>query len=629
MEASHEPFEWREASVVRSGLRRYERGAERQSGAAAHALQGASRHSGPFGSWSQDTGQKLVEANSLPCSSLFAHPAWAQLDDSWTLTINGQSVSVNPDGSFRINNISVPDQFGTGGSGSAPDFIGDDFVRILGVSTRNGVTRYAYSSFFRVEQGKTHYVDELTFTNVAPRVPQSIQAVADKATLTSIGEMTQVRVTAFYVDGGTNDLTPQSAGTSYRISNPAIATIDADGLVRAIAAGMVFVTAVNEGAASVLQIDVVPGDPLTTVIGFVQNPDGTPASGLKVSIPGQAPMAVTGADGRFVLTGVATSLGPISVLVQGIGMGMRLFASVGELLPGTGGYTDAGILVLMSAPLVTGAPLAAGASHGVALKLDGTLRAWGDNSRGQLGDGTFEDRTSPVAVGSDADWIAVAAGQRHTLALKQDGSLWAWGDNGSGQLGSQIFSGNHTPRRVGTNNDWVAIAAGDAHSLALKANGTLWLTGRNNRGQLGDGSVTSRTEFAQLGLGTNWSRIAAGFQHTLALQNDGSLWAWGLNSSGQIGDGASGGMRILPTRIGAATDWIALAAGSEHSLALKVDGSLWSWGSSFYGQTGDAFGATRTSPTRVGSASDWSAIAAGLVPFTRPQDERFALDVGI
>src|SRR5687767_9328867 len=99
--------------------------------------------------------------------------------------------------------------------------------------------------------------------------------------------------------------------------------------------------------------------------------------------------------------------------------------------------------------------------------------------------------------------------------------------------------------------------------------------------------------------------------HTLALQTDGSLWAWGANSSGQIGDGTTASLKTFPVRVGAETDWANLAAGRDHSMALKLNGTLWSWGSSFYGQAADPSGLRRSIPTQVGADSDWAEIAAG------------------
>ena len=112
--------------------------------------------------------------------------------------------------------------------------------------------------------------------------------------------------------------------------------------------------------------------------------------------------------------------------------------------------------------------IAAGNGHTVTLRSDGTIWATGDNSAGQLGDGTTTDRTTAVQVGlpdNGASWVAIAAGDDHTLALKADGSLWAWGSNLSGQLGDNSGRSRMKPVRIGNNNDWTAIAAGGSSSF--------------------------------------------------------------------------------------------------------------------------------------------------------------------
>ncbi|NLH74160.1 MAG: RCC1 repeat-containing protein, partial [Verrucomicrobia bacterium] len=117
--------------------------------------------------------------------------------------------------------------------------------------------------------------------------------------------------------------------------------------------------------------------------------------------------------------------------------------------------------------------VAAGGYHTLALKRDGTLWAWGLNEDGQLGDGTREDKSRPVQVGTASDWAAVAAGYWHTVALKRDGTLWAWGDNQYGQSGDGTTEDKSRPVQVGTATDWAAVAAGLWHTVALKRDGTL------------------------------------------------------------------------------------------------------------------------------------------------------------
>ena len=163
---------------------------------------------------------------------------------------------------------------------------------------------------------------------------------------------------------------------------------------------------------------------------------------------------------------------------------------------------------------------------------------------------------------------------------------------------------------------WQKIAVGGNHTLALKTDNTLWTWGSNNVGQLGDGTNADRNTPVKVGTATNWSQIAAGVsgEHSLAIKSDGTLWTWGYNFYGQLGDG-TGTNRNVPIQIGIATDWSQVAAGLFFSLALKTDGTLWAWGRNNSGQLGIGSNLApndlKLVPTQVGTATDWSKIAAG------------------
>lgn len=275
-------------------------------------------------------------------TGLAAGQAFPKLDDSWTVSVNGQVVPVGADGSFAIPNVSAADQYGAGGVGTPPDFVSDDYLRVIGISTAGGATRYAYSSQFKFVAGQEFSVGQLTIANVPPPFPESIVASALSPVLTSIGSQTTVQVIGTLIDGSQLDVTSHTAGTTYRTSNPLIVTVDQDGVATAMKAGVVFVTALNEGATSVTQISVVPGDPLTQVVGFVEFEDGTPASGATVTVVGQGLSSTSQADGSFAIPGVATQLGKIGIQ-----------ASLGNLKgnsvpvdPVPGALTDAGLIAL-------------------------------------------------------------------------------------------------------------------------------------------------------------------------------------------------------------------------------------------------------------------------------------------
>ncbi|MDA8160876.1 MAG: hypothetical protein M0T76_09160, partial [Desulfobacteraceae bacterium] len=181
-----------------------------------------------------------------------------------------------------------------------------------------------------------------------------------------------------------------------------------------------------------------------------------------------------------------------------------------------------------------------GVNFTLALLNDGTVLAWGDNSSGQLGDGSTVGHLTPQAVPGLKNVQALAAGKLHALALLADGTLLAWGDNAAGQLGL----GNNAPAKVlspaqvpGLSQIQV-ISAGGGCSLALANDGTVWAWGFGSYGQIGDNTTNNRNTPEQIaGLGNVRAITVAGGLHALALLADGTVWAWGDNDSGQLGQG--------------------------------------------------------------------------------------------
>ncbi len=178
--------------------------------------------------------------------------------------------------------------------------------------------------------------------------------------------------------------------------------------------------------------------------------------------------------------------------------------------------------------------MSCGAQFTLALKTDGSLWAWGNNSRGQLGLGDTVTRLSPVQVGSDTDWTTVACGDGDAHALKGNGSLWSWGYNDYGQLGQGDTVTRTVPTRVGQDADWASLARGDDHVVAIKTDGSLWACGDNTYGQLGQGDTTARSLLTRVGTDTDWVSAACADDTTMALKQDGSLWTSGNNSCGAL-----------------------------------------------------------------------------------------------
>ncbi len=255
---------------------------------------------------------------------------------------------------------------------------------------------------------------------------------------------------------------------------------------------------------------------------------------------------------------------------------------------------------------------AAGEQHTVVALQNGTVWAWGLNDQGQVGDGTTTTpRRTPVEVPGLADVVAVAAGFDFTLALKADGTVWAWGDNTHGQLGNGSSADALEPVPVEGLMSIVGLAAGKWHALALRSDGTLWGWGYNAYGQLGDGKQQDRTVPVPVRSLSGVVGLAAGSLHSVATTGTGRVWAWGHNGYGQVGDGSTAGSRLLPVLLPTPTGMAAVGSGpsSWHGLALTTDHSVWAWGYNNYAQIGDGTVVMRRSPVRL-SDPDYAWLVA-------------------
>ena len=264
--------------------------------------------------------------------------------------------------------------------------------------------------------------------------------------------------------------------------------------------------------------------------------------------------------------------------------------------------------------------VAAGGSHSLALRTNQTVAAWGSNVQGQVGDGTaFQQRNSPVNLASLSGIVAIAAGDQFSVALKDNNRIYTWGDNTYGQIGDGSTVPKRTTPVLLTNpTNVVAIAAGQTHVLALEGSGTLRAWGRNFQGQLGNGStIQSNTPVTVTGLpGVPVSSIAAGGLHSMALLNNGTVWTWGDNSHGQLGYSTGGNSQNTPALVPGLTSVIAIGAGASHSLAIQSDGSVWAWGYNYFGQVGDGTqGVDRAVPVRIsGPNYVWKAAPPAITP---------------
>jgi len=263
-----------------------------------------------------------------------------------------------------------------------------------------------------------------------------------------------------------------------------------------------------------------------------------------------------------------------------------------------------------SALAITG-KLMSGPDHSCAIMEDSTIRCWGLNSSGQIGDGTTTTRWSPVSVDGLTNVVAVSTGHGITCAIVAGGTTYCWG--GSGRVGDGTNITRHTPTPVSGLVDAIAIDSGYDHSCAIRAGGSVVCWGGNSARQLGDNTNVgwSYAPVPVYGL-TDAIAIDVGSSYSCAVRVGGQVVCWGSANSGRLGNGSSTGIVPTPTPVTGISNAIAISAGNFHTCALLSDATLMCWGQNSRGQLGiGTMSSMSTVPVAVQDLTDVISISAG------------------
>jgi alpha-tubulin suppressor-like RCC1 family protein len=250
--------------------------------------------------------------------------------------------------------------------------------------------------------------------------------------------------------------------------------------------------------------------------------------------------------------------------------------------------------------------IAAGGNTSAALLPDGTVWMWGAALNG------MSSGTVPVRVPGLTGITQIAAGQNgeDLFAVGPGGGVWAFGHNTDGQLGNGSTADDFSPAPVPGLTGITQVSAGAYDTLAVRSDGTVWAWGSNLYGELGDGTTTDRLTPKQVRGLSGITQVSAGLYYTLAVRSDGTVWAWGLNGNGELDGSANKTVHLSPEQVPGLSGITQVATDGFHALALRSDGTVWSWGTNDHGEVGDGTTKARLSPEPL-SLSAVTQIAVG------------------
>jgi alpha-tubulin suppressor-like RCC1 family protein len=389
------------------------------------------------------------------------------------------------------------------------------------------------------------------------------------------GEQAQINVTLEDANG--NTLSGRTVTWASQDTN--VATVDASGLISAVAVGATTITAESEGVSATVDLDVVEWTQVSTGDGY-----------------------------------------SCGVLSNGNGYCWGQNSADGKLGDGT---TDSGTDSALNhdndrtePTLVLGGlefdMIEAGFYHTCGLTTAGKAYCWGSNGAGHLGNGTSSPSATPVAVNGTYTFVDISLGANHACALDTSGDVYCWGSNQNGQLGLGANSAQYSlvPQRV-PNLQFSSITTGAAHSCGISQAGDAYCWGAGGAGQVGDGNGTDQRAPVQLDSTEQFTVIVAGWNHTCGVTSNAHVYCWGSNQYGELGDGTTT-PKNSPVLADDAHTYTDLAAGAGATCGIDANADAYCWGFNGQGNLGNgAPSSSEPSPRLVTGGYDWTAMDLG------------------
>ncbi|UCF19821.1 MAG: hypothetical protein JSU87_18235 [Gemmatimonadota bacterium] len=253
-----------------------------------------------------------------------------------------------------------------------------------------------------------------------------------------------------------------------------------------------------------------------------------------------------------------------------------------------------------------------GNEHACGLTEGGALYCWGDNTFGQLGDGTNLDSNVPVRVAGGLLFTQVDAAETHTCALTADGDSYCWGDNTLGQLGDGTNTASNVPVQVagGRTFAWINAANHGFHTCGVTVNNAAYCWGDNDFGQLGDNSTTPANTPQAVSGGISFDMVSGGLDHTCGVSSNGTGYCWGRNSARQLGNGTNTDSSV-PVEISGGLVFAEIWAGRFHTCSMTTGSEAYCWGTNGDGQLGDGTNLQSGVPVLVADSHVWESTVVG------------------